>query len=536
MRSALLLAATATILVASPVAARDQRTRAIDTQNYIEVDQTVFGDLKNGGDVLTYTTLAAGSDTRIATRRVELQLNSRYEYRFGWGDQEDADILSGIARGRFIAVPNLLNFEAGGLATRTRQDIRNDAFNPVIGNPSNVTQLYSVFAGPSLATNVGGLAVSAAYNIGYTKTESGIRGVPITGQPVRDIFDSSVSHRALVSVGMPSGRLPFGWTVSGGWEREDATQLDQRYQGYFGRADAVVPLTPSIAAVGGVGYENIEASQRDALLDASGNPVIDSRGRFQTDPASPRRLTYETDGFIWDAGLQWRPSRRTSAEFRVGRRYGSMTYVGSLSYQASEALAVQLGLYDGIQTFGRQVNSALIALPTAFTVARNPFGNPVTGCVFGANGGQGGCLSPALQSVATGVYRTRGVNAVASYSRGPWQAGVGLGYAHRRFLANPGGGIFPINGISDQSIYAQAYIARQIDAVSGVDASVYANWYSSDQIGSADVLGTGVTASYYRNFGPRFSTRASVGLYSTRIDGIDSSLTGAAQLGARYTF
>jgi hypothetical protein len=50
------------------------------------------------------------------------------------------------------------------------------------------------------------------------------------------------------------------------------------------------------------------------------------------------------------------------------------------------------------------------------------------------------------------------------------------------------------------------------------------------------VLGTGATASYYRNFGRRFSGIASLGLYSTRVDSIESSLTGAAQLGARYQF
>ena len=36
-----------------------------------------------------------------------------------------------------------------------------------------------------------------------------------------------------------------------------------------------------IIDVGGVGYEDIEASQRSALLTAGGDPVVDGNGRFQ---------------------------------------------------------------------------------------------------------------------------------------------------------------------------------------------------------------------------------------------------------------
>ncbi len=109
-------------------------------------------------------------------------------------------------------------------------------------------------------------------------------------------------------------------------------QLDQRFEGKFGRGDVVLPVGRGVAVAAGVGYEKIEVSQRDPLLDAAAMPVLDSNGRFVTDPASPRRIAYNTDGIFWDAGVLWRPSRRTSLEARVGRRYGSMTYTGSLSY------------------------------------------------------------------------------------------------------------------------------------------------------------------------------------------------------------
>ncbi len=532
MRSALVLASVSAIVFAPQAHAQK---RQVQVTPYLEVSQAFFADLKNGGDVLTYTTITSGVDASVRTQRTEVQVNYRYDYRYSWNrNQGDQQVHSGIARARQIVVPNLLSLEAGAIATRTRVDIRGAAPNTLIGNPNNVTQLYSVYAGPSLATNFGELQVGANYRFGYTKVESRNRGVLAAGQPLLDVFDSSTSHVATATVGMGTGTLPFAWTVSGGYEREDAKQLDQRFESKFVRGDVTVPVTETIAAVGGVGYEDIEASQRDALRDVNGAPVLDGNGRFQTDPNSPRQLSFDQSGLIWDTGVVWKPSRRTQAEFRVGRRYGSMTYTGSLSYQINEAMAFQAGLYDGVQTFGRQLNQSLAALPTQFTVARNPFGNQVAGCIYSV-AGNGGCLDAALQSVATGTYRSRGLNAVLSYQRGPMRAGIGGGYAQRKFFA-PNSAFFSTNGVSDQSYYLQAFIARQLDEISSIEASVYANLFNSGILGAPNVIGTGATAAYYRRFGSRFTGSAALGLYSSRVDNVGSSLTGSALLGAKYEF
>ncbi len=532
MRFTLFFACAGALVVASNAQAR---TRQVEVVPYLEVSQAFFADLKNGGEVLTYTTLSSGVDASVRTQRTEVQLNYRYDYRFGWNrGGGDAQVHSGIARARYTAVPNLLSLEAGALATRTRLDIRGAAPNVLVGNPSNVTQLYSVYAGPTIATTLGDLTIGANYRFGYTKVESRDRATLVSGQPLLDIFDSSTSHVATASVGMGSGRLPFGWTISGGYEREDATQLDQRFESKYARADVVVPVAPTVALVGGVGYEDIKASQRDALRDANGVPVLDGSGRFQTDPASPRLLAFDSSGFIWDTGVVWRPSRRMSAEFRAGRRYGGMTYTGSISYQMNGSTAFQAGLYDGIQTFGRQLNQSLAALPTQFTVARNPFGNQVGGCVYSVTNG-GGCLDAALQSVATGTYRSRGLNAVLTYQRGAMRAGVGGGYAQRKFFA-PNSPFFSTNGVTDESYYLQAFVARQLDEVSSIDASVYANLFDSGVVGAPNVLGTGATAAYYRRFGSRLTGTAALGIYSSRIEDVASSLTGSALLGAKYEF
>src|SRR3546814_11150768 len=74
---------------------RQRPRRQIDVSPYLEVGQVLTADLKNGGDVLTYTTVAAGIDAAIVTRSPELAATLRYETRFGWtGDQWHSKTIS----------------------------------------------------------------------------------------------------------------------------------------------------------------------------------------------------------------------------------------------------------------------------------------------------------------------------------------------------------------------------------------------------------------------------------------------------------
>ncbi|CAN5275411.1 hypothetical protein BH09PSE3_BH09PSE3_07100 [soil metagenome] len=532
MRRLLLASAFATLAFTSAAQAKSQT----EVHPYLEIDQSIFGDLKNGGGTSIYTTAAAGIDASISTPRTEGQISYRYEHRFGWDrDTGDSDVHSGLARGQYTLVPNLLRIEGGALATRIRTDFPGVAANPVIGNPDNVSQLYSIYAGPTLATRISDFDIGAAYRFGYTKVDTHIRNLP-AGQPEFGSFDSSTSHVLQANVGMRVGVLPFGWNVTGGYEREDASELDQRFESGFVRADVTVPISPTVALVGGAGYEKIRSSSRDALRDSAGDPIVDSDGRFVTDPASPRALAYDQSGFIWDVGVLWRPSPRTSVEARVGRRYGSMTYIGSASYQPTDDMAFQVSVYDGIQTFGRQLSGALSSLPTQFTLDRNPFGGSIGGCVLGTTGGDaGGCLNNTLQSIANGVYRSRGVDAVWRYTTGPWSGGIGLGYVERTYLAE-GGILASVNGAKDRSYFVEGNVSRKLTSHSGIDGTVYVNWYEPGLSGATNVLGTGATGSYYHNFTSRLIGTASLGLFSTRVEDFDSSLIGAAQIGARYQF
>ena len=518
------------LFASSPALAR------VDVSPYLEVSQVLTADFKNGGDVVTYSSVAAGIDAKVSNARTELQVNYRYERRFGYGDDIGAqDVHTGLARGAIQVVPNILSFEAGALATRARVDIRGAAPTVLTGNVDNITQVYSVYAGPTVKTNVGPVQVAAAYSAGYNKVEGRTSSLA-PGQPRLDNFDSSVNHLVTASAGMESGTLPFGWTVSGAYEREDAGQLDQRFESKGVRGDVVVPVTPSVALVGGVGYEDIQSSQRAPLLDVGGAPVVDRNGRFVTNPASPRLLSYDQDGIYWDAGVLWKPSRRTRLEARVGRRYGSWSYTGSLAYQLSSATNIGISVFDEVQTFGQQLSNGLANLPTNFSTSRNPLAPQFNGCVFGTgDAGAGNCLNDALSAVNSSVYRSRGVNAQLSTQRGPLSAGLGLGYSRRTFSAPTGVG-FSVNGLSDENYYGEASLGYQIDDRSNINGGLYASYFDSGIANAGGVLSTGATGSYSRTFGRRLSATAAVGLYSSKIEGIEADLSAQALLGARYQF
>jgi hypothetical protein len=102
VRALLGSAAVLAALTATPVTA--QATRRVTINPYVEASQTLAADL-NGGDVLTYSSLAAGVDAAIQTQQISGQLSYRYEHRFGWGDAlGDDDIHSGLARAHALAV------------------------------------------------------------------------------------------------------------------------------------------------------------------------------------------------------------------------------------------------------------------------------------------------------------------------------------------------------------------------------------------------------------------------------------------------
>lgn len=518
----------------APRSERRSRETRVDVSPYLEVGAILSADLKNGGDVLTYSTAAVGVEANISTRRAELAASIRYERRFGLSDDlSDQDVISGLARGRF-EVANGFNLEAGALANRTRADGAGGATGIVVGDRSNVANVYSVYAGPTLTQRVAGLDVGAGYRFGYTKVDIEAPALLAPGVAASDIFDESTNHAAWASIGQRPGRLPFGWQVSGGWDREDANQLDQRFEGKFARADVTVPIGPTFALLGGVGYEDIEISQRDVLRDGTGNAVRDAGGRFVTDPASARQLAFDVDGLIWDAGVMWQPSRRTSVTAKVGRRYGDMNYTGSLSYRPTHATLLQVGVYDGISSFGRSLSGGLSALPTQFDVVRNPLDGSVGTCAFGAQGS--GCLNPALASATSAQFRNRGIQALLSRQTGGWNIGLGGGYDRRRALVPALSSLGALNSVTDENYFGFLSVARQLDRDSDLSATATYTYFDNGAPGSSDASSLGGTVTYSRRFWRGLTGTASAAINSFDQDGVNSQLLGSALLGLRYGF
>ena len=527
-------------LVALAMPATAQETRRVTVRPYIEASQILDADL-SGGDTLTYTSLAAGVDATIATPRVAGQVSYRYERRFAWNDDVgDNDVHSGLARVDAKVTRNL-TIEAGGIATRTRSDIRGAAPGLLVGNVDNVAQLYAVYAGPSFNGMAGPVTLNANYRLGYTKVETPTFADTRIGGQRLDYYDDSIGHSATASASVAPGLVaPFGVTLSGAYDRETASQLKQRYEGYYGLGDVLQPISPYVALTAGVGYEKIETSQKDALVDATGAPVLDEDGRFVTNPDSPRRIAYRTDGLYYDAGVVWRPNRRTSVEGHVGKRYGSLSYTGTATYQASQSVGLAVNVYDGVQTFGRQLRTGLGNLPTSFISGQQQgFGQQFNGCVFGSSGAQpGACLDDVFQSISTSSYRARGIDGVLIATRGRSTWGAGLGYASRKLYAprlSPG---VVVSGLDDQSYYGQLFYGRSLTPVSGINADLFVNYYDSgveDITGDTSVWSYGGTGTYYRNFG-RLGTTASLGLYSFKVGDLDSDWSAQALIGARSQF
>ena len=508
---------------------------------YIEAQQVASAELSPGSELLTYSTLAAGIDASLAGRSTQGSLSLRYERRIGWGSKAaDSDVLSGVARVSTMVVPHALSLEAGAMASR--MSVENTGSTIAGLDAGNSTsQVYSLYAGPSLATNAGDVAINAHYRLGYTRVEAPHSLVLAPGQTALDVFDHSVVHNAEVHAGTRAGTvLPVGIGIGAGWLREDVSNLDQRVDDKHARADLTLPVTSDLALVGGVGYEDVTISSRDAVRDAvTGLPVIGSGGRYVTDQSAPRQIAFHSDGLIWDAGVLWRPSRRTALEAHVGRRYGSTTYYGSFAYAPNDRTSFNVSAYDNYTGFGGMLNNALAALPTEFEAVRNPLSGDIGSCVAGqgnVGAGQGTCLAGALGSVRSSGFRSRGIMATLGVSGSRLQYGVGAGYDRRKFVAAPGTVLALANGVIDENYWVSAYLNGRIDRNSSFGTTLWANWYQSGDALSGDVVAVGATAAYYRSITSHLTATAALGTQTVDRDVLDDIWSAQAMVGVRYAF
>jgi hypothetical protein len=530
------------MLAAMPANAQQQSQqgsdRRVEVTPYIEVSQVLFAELSPGDDVLTFTQVAAGVDASAQGRNAGGSVSLRYERNIGYGNDDlDTDTVSGVARGYVAVVPNAVNFEAGALASRTTVDGSGaSTLNPLVGQDAE-SRIYSAYAGPTVATKAGDLYINGGARVGYTRVETPTSVATDAGGDRLDVFNDSVSYQADLRVGTKAGEaLPIGIGVGGRAYQEDISNLDQRVRDLNVRADVAVPLSSSLSLVGGVGYEDVEISARDALTDADGNPVVDDNGRFVTDPNSARQIAFDVDGIIWDAGVVWRPSSRTALEARVGRRYDSTTYYGSFAYAPSDRSVFAVNVYDGVQGFGGALNNSLAGLPTEFSASRNPLTGDFTGGVSGGDGA--GFVSGVLGSVRSATFRSRGVNASFSRKIGPrYNFAVAGGYDRRKFLAAEGTVLGAANGLVDESYYVNTSFSGEIGRSSSFALNAYSNWFESEANAGQSVNALGASASYQRTIVPRLSARAAVAYdYLDSDISVEDISAASGLVGLRYDF
>ena len=520
-----------------------KRTGRVKVTPYIEAQQVVTAELSPGNEMLTYSTLAAGIEANLNGRNAQAGVAVRYERRFGWGSNKisDSDVVSGVARASVGLVPRTLFLEGGAMAARMSVN-GNGSTTPGLEFGNSSAQVYGAYIGPSLKTQLGAVDVEGHYRFGYSRVTTP-NVLPVgPGQTPIDLYDEGTVHNALLHFGTKAGTvLPIGLGLGGGWNREDVSNLDQRIDDKHVRADVLLPVGSDLALVGGVGYEKVQVSQRDAVIDTlTGLPLLSGNGRYVTDQTQPRQIAYESEGLIWDAGVMWRPSKRTALEAHVGKRYGSTTYFGSFAYAPNTRTTFNVSVYDGISGFGGRLNQALADLPTQFDGLRNPLTGGLSTCVAGVNGANGnsggGCLNGALGSVRSATFRGRGVMASLGIQGNNLQYGVGAGYDRHSFIAAPGTVLALANGVIDENYWVAAYLNGRIDRNSSFGTNVWANWYQSGDALAGDSSAIGATAAYYRTLTGNLTATAAVGINGVNREVLQDIWTASGLVGLRYSF
>lgn len=503
-------------------------------QPYIEVGQIISAELSPGSDVVTFTQVAVGVDINVQGRNSGAAVSLRYERNIGYGDDSiDTDTVSGVARGTLALIPNTLSLEAGALAARSRIDGGGGTTANPLAREDAESRTYSAYAGPSLNTRVGDVDVQGVARVGYNRFEADDALVTQQGTSV-DVFDDSVTYLGQLRAGVRPGEvLPVGLAVTAGGFQEDIANLDQRVRDLYVRGDVTVPLSSTLAVVGGAGYEDVEISSRDAVRDANGAPVIGSDGRFVTDSSAPRRIAFEVDGLLWDVGVLWRPSSRTSLQAAVGQRYDSTTYYGTFTYVPNQRSAFAVSAYDGVSGFGGVLNNSLAGLDSDFEAIRNPVTGDFGGLVSGA---EGQATIGGLGSARSAAFRGRGVRASYQRTMGRTVTALGAGYDRRTFIAAAGTVLAPIDGLTDESFYVIGGLTRQIGQDANITTNAYVNWFNAAGTNN-DVTALGASAAYNQSITQRLVGRAAIA-----VDYFDSEFTAedfafaTALVGLRYNF
>ncbi len=501
---------------------------------YIEALQVVDARISPQNDVTTYSVLAAGVDAAIDRRNFQGSASLRFERRFGWGNAGSSNTVSGVGRSSVGVIQDVLHMEMAGYANSTHID--GNGSTGSAGLSDTRTQIWSVFGGPTLSTDAGDVKLDAHYRIGYSKIGNTAGSlVAFTGQPVTDIFESSTVQDAGYRIGNRAGDgLPIGLAVEVGHYREDISNLAQKARDTHVRGEVSIPIAADTMLIGGIGYERVRITSRDAVRNGAGDAVYNSEGRIVTDFAGPEYIALDTKGVIWDVGVMWRPSPRTSLEAHFGERYGERTGFGMFTYHPNRRSTFSVLAYSNVTGFGGQLTNSLFNLPNQFQTVRDALTGNISSCVASSTGGN--CLAGALATVRSTVYRGKGVTASYNIDFGRLQTGVGLGYDRRQYIAAAGTILSPLNGKLDKYYWVAGYVSGAIDQSSVFTATLDAYMFQTGAASFSDLTGIRASGVYQKLLSKHLTASAALGIDGINREALADVWSASGSVGVKYTF
>ena len=502
---------------------------------YIEAGEVADWGISPRTQVLTYTEVAVGADAQFNGNNTQGTVSLRYQRNIGYGEQASGDSVTGLARMATAIIPGALRLDYGGLATRAYVS-SSGAVNPDVAGPNLATsQIYSGFVGPTLHTHMGLAQVDGHYRLGYTKVGSPDFGTVAAGQTNPQAFSHSWSQDAGGAITFaPHEPLPVGIGFDGNWSQENDSLLGQRSIEEHIHGTLTVPVTHSLAVIGGLGFEHDQVASYNAVVDANGNPVLSGNGQYISNTAAGRQIAFDTSGLIWDAGVVWKPGPRTSLEMHYGRRYGSDGAWGTFSWRPDQRQSINVQVNDTLSGLGGGLSSALASSPTDFVVIPNPTASNIGSCVATLQGG--GCIAAVLGSATAPVYHDQSVSATYGLNLGRWQTGFGGGYDRRTLITGTNNVLGSVDGERDQYYWVDAYASDKLSPHSSILASVNLYRFNSGAGSVGDSTSVHAGGTYQHNFTQHLTASASLAVDGVNLDSLNESWAASGALNMRYSF
>ncbi|MGY6551984.1 MAG: hypothetical protein ACXIT4_08830 [Erythrobacter sp.] len=200
-------------------------------------------------------------------------------------------------------------------------------------------------------------------------------------------------------------------------------------------------------------------------------------------------------------------------------------------YDSCSALTIDV--YDGVTGLGGVLNNSLAGLSNDFQAVRDPVTGDFGGLVTGMDGAGG---IGNIGSVRSAAFRGRGVRGAYQRQFGQLTAALAAGYDRRTFIAAAGTILEAADGLTDEIIYINAGLTRELGRSANLTANGYVSWFQTG-FETGDITAGGASLAYNRFLTPRLVGRAALG-----VDYIDSAFADEdfaffdALLGLRYNF